>query len=184
MAGPEKEKKSILGLGVPESASGPSAWRPSKAARGAESGISLTGALAEKPKVAEPRRNANAESPSSQTDTRAAENSAENRERGSNAAAWRPSKVNEERLSSLSPVRGRKRLAMSPRARLIFTASLFACGAYFFVKVWLMPEAGELHVALVIAAVAMALLFVSAILGAARRRRDKRDGDDESILRL
>lgn len=99
-------------------------------------------------------------------------------------SAWRPSKVNEERLSSLAPLRARKRFAMSPRARLVFAAAFFAITAYFFVDLWFMPEAGELHVALVIAAAVILLLFASAVLGATARRRRKRGGDDQSILRL
>lgn len=184
MAEEEKEKKSVLGLGLPGNAGDPSAWRPTKAVRRAEAGLSLTDALAGKPKADEPRADAAGEDPASETTSRMAENSAANRERAGEAAAWRPSKVNEERLSSLSPVRGRKRFAMSPRTRLAFTAALFACGAYFFVKVWLMPEAGGLHAALVIAAVIILLLFASAIVGTVARRRRKRGGDDESILRL
>lgn len=72
---------------------------------------------------------------------------------------------------------------MSPRARLLLTSVLFVCGAYFFFKLWLMPEAGQLHVALEIAAGVMIFLFISAIVGAVVRRRRKR-GDDQSILRL
>lgn len=184
MAKDEKEKKSVLGLGLPGGAGDPSAWRPSKAVRRAEAELSLTDAHAEETKARGPRVEAPAESLQTSVPN-AAISATEARERAGETAAWRPSKVNEERLSSLSPLRARKRFAMSPRTRLLFTAVLFACGAYFFVKVWLMPEAGELHVALVIAAVAMVLLFASAIVGGAVRRRHRtRDGDDRSILRL
>jgi Flp pilus assembly protein TadB len=162
MADRDKDKKSILGLDLPETVKDPNAWRPSKAAT-----HESTEAEAREPK---------SKSNASTTTT-------ENREHEPAAAAWRPSRVNEERLRSLSPARGRKRFAMSPRTRLIFTAVLFACGAYFFVRVWLMPEAGELHVALAVTGVAMVLLFVSAIVGASRRRRAKH-ADDKSILRL
>lgn len=164
MADRDKEKKTILGLGLPDNTD-EGAWRPSKAA-GRESGLSLNDV------TAEPRQ---ADSQSS-----AISNPTDSRER---EPAWRPSKVNEERLRSLSPARGRKRFAMSPRIRLIFTAVLFGCGAYFFVRVWLMPQAGDLHAALAVAGAAMVLLFVSAIVGASRRRRAKR-ADDKSILRL
>lgn len=168
MADRDKEKQSILGLDLPETTKNPNAWRPCEATRQAESGLSLNSAA----QPCETASKANAI-----TDT------TENRERETGAASWRPSKVNEERLRSLSPARGRKRFAISPRRRLIFTAVLFACGAYFFVRVWLMPQAGELHAALAVAGVAMVLLFVSAIVGASRRRRAKR-ADDKSILRL
>lgn len=155
MAPQEKRDPSVLGLGLPVGQNDPSAWRPSKAARDPEqdSQESKPGATRSEPSFPE------------------------------RSAAWRPSKVNEERLSSLSAARLRKRLAMSPRTRLLFTSVLFLCGVYFFLKVWLMPEAGQLHVALAIAAAAMVLLFISAIIGAVARRRRKR-GDDQSILRL
>lgn len=180
MAEHEKETKSILGLGLPQNACDPK-WRPSKAARRSESGLSLTGAIAEKEKSAEPEKDTAIQARDSKTGTLPGANATE---RAAGIAAWRPSKVNEERLSSLSPARGRRRFAVSPRTRLLFTAVLFTCGAYFFVKVWLMPQAGELHVALVIAAAAMLLLFVSVIIGAARRRRHRKRGDPQSMLRL
>lgn len=184
MAEDEKEKKSALGLGLPGNAGNPSAWRPSKAVRRAEAGFSLTDAIAEKTKAGESRVEASAESLRASAPD-AAISTTEARERADDAAAWRPSKVNEERLSSVSPLRARKRFAMSPRARLVFAAVFLAITAYFFVELWFMPDAGELHVVLVIAAVVILLLFVSAVLGAtARRRRRTRDGDDQSILRL
>ncbi len=182
MAEPDKEKKSILGLGSPENANDPNAWRPSKAAQRGESGLSLAGAAVEKPKT--PRQeDTQRETREASPKTNTVSSTTQNPEREPDAAAWRPSRVNEERLRSLSPARGRKRLALSPRTRLIFTAALFACGAYFFIRVWLMPQAGELHVALVVAGAAMVLLFVSAIVSASRRKRAKR-ADDKSILRL
>lgn len=168
MADRDKEKPSILGLGLPEPAKDPAAWRPSKTAQQAESKLSLTS-------TAQPYETA--------SKSNAVNDSTENRERETDAASWRPSKVNEERLRSLSPARGRKRFAMSPRTRLMFTSVLFACGAYFFVRLWLMPQAGDLHAALAVAGAAMVLLFLSAIVGASRRRRAKR-ADDKSILRL
>lgn len=72
---------------------------------------------------------------------------------------------------------------MPPGARLLLTSVLFVCGAYFFLRLWLTPEAGQLHPQLAITAVALALLFVSAVIGIVARRRRKR-GDDKSILRL
>lgn len=98
-------------------------------------------------------------------------------------SAWRPSKVAEERLSSISSTRPRRRFSMPPAARLLFTSVLFVCGAYFFLRLWLTPEAGQLHPELAIAAIALALLFVFAMAGALVRRRRKH-GDDKSILRL
>ncbi len=183
MADGDKEEKPILGLGLPEYTNDLNAWRPCKAARRVKSGPSLTDAAAEKPKMASQRESTKAADRETESKSNSTSDTTENRERKPDATAWRPSKVNEERLRSLSPARGRKRLALSPRTRLIFTAVLFACGAYFFVRVWLMPQAGELHVALVVAGAAMVLLFVSAIVGASRRRRAKR-ADDKSILRL
>lgn len=187
MAEKEKEKKSLLGLGLPEKAGDPSAWRPSQATRRAEADLSMKDAMAKNPQPAAPRSDANSEKHAPETETAACapENSAANRERTGDAAAWRPSKVNEERLSSLLPMRARKRLAISPQARLVLAAVFLAVTAYFFVELWSMPEAGELHVVLVIAAVVILLLFASAILSAtARRRRRTRGGDDQSILRL
>lgn len=184
MAEQDKEKKSVLGLGLPASASDPNAWRPSKAAQRAESEPSRTGATPETQKRAATYGNVKPERYAAEAKPNTAGVRAETRERPLDAAAWRPSKVNEERLSSLSPMRPRRRFAMSPRTRLIFTAVLFACGAYFFAELWLTPEAGGLHVVLLIAAVAMALLFVSAIVSAARRKGKSKRGDDQSTLRL
>lgn len=155
MAAQEKRDPSVLGLGVPVGPNDPSAWRPSKTARAQEQDSQQSRSRETQSVTPFPQR----------------------------AAAWRPSKANEERLSSLSAARVRKRLAMSPRARLLFTSVLFLCGVYFFLKVWLMPEAGELHVALAIAAATMVLLFISAAIAPVVHRRRK-GGDDQSILRL
>lgn len=182
MAEPNKQKESILGLGLPENTNDLNAWRPSGAARRVESGPSLTDATAEK-SGAWQQESAKAEARETDPRSNSTNDISENREREADAAVWRPSKINEERLRSLSPTRGRKLFAISPRTRLIFTAVLFACGAYFFVRVWLMPQEGELHVALAIAGAAMVLLFLSAIVGASRRKRAKR-ADEKSILRL
>jgi hypothetical protein len=103
-----------------------------------------------------------------------------NRER---LSSWRPSKANEERLSSLSPLRRRRRLALPPGARLLLTFVFFVCCAYFLLKLWFMPEAGDLHPVLAIAAVVLILLFASAVIGAVARRRSK-SSDEKSILRL
>lgn len=182
MAEQDKEKKSILGLGLPNNLDDPNAWRPSKPAHRLESDPSLKRVAAEKQEST-----AGKGSEPENRDLCASRNSVSASTESSTpqpvTSAWRPSRVNQERLSFLSATR-RKRFAMSPRTRLIFTAALFACGSYFCVKVWLMPQAGELHLALVIAVVAMALLFVSAIVGAARRRRVRNSGDDQSTLRL
>ena len=163
MASPEKENASILGLGRAASAN-PNAWRPSKA-RAKDSGLPLN-----------PAGNQETSAQSSASGI-----SEENR---SSASSWRPSKANEERLSSLSPARRRRRLALPPRARLLLTFLFFACAGYFFLKLWLMPEAGELHPALTIAAAIIILLFASAIVSVAARRRRRKSADDKSTLRL
>ncbi len=183
MADGNKEEKPILGLGLPEYTNDLNVWRPSKAARRVKSGPSLTDAAAEKPKITSQRESTKAADRETESKSNSTSDTTENRERKPDATAWRPSKVNEERLRSLSPTRRRKLFAISPRTRLLFRAALFAGGAYFLVRVWLMPQAGELHVVLAIAAAAMVLLFLSAIVGASRRKRAKR-ADDKSILRL
>jgi uncharacterized membrane protein (DUF485 family) len=158
----EKEKPSILGLGHGAS-SDPNAWRPSKA-RARDSGFSLGLTETQQP---------------SEHSSRSCIPT-ENRER---LSSWRPSKANEERLSSLSPLRRRRRFALPPGARLLLTFVFFICCAYFFLKLWLMPEAGQLHPALAIAAVVLTLLFASAVIGVIVRRRRKHS-DEKSTLRL
>jgi hypothetical protein len=164
MGVPEKEKPSMLGLGHGAS-SDPNAWRPSNA-RVKDSGLSL--GLTENQQRSEQSSVSSSNIP--------AENSA-------SAASWRPSKANQERLSSLSSSRARRRFAMPRGVRTVLTFVFFICAAYFFVSLWLRPEAGQLHPALAISAGVLALLFVFAIVGAVVRRRRER-GDDKSILRL
>jgi len=72
---------------------------------------------------------------------------------------------------------------MPPGVRLLLTSVFFICAAYLFLKLWLTPEAGQLHPELAISAGVLALLFIFAIVGALARRRRRR-GDDKSILRL
>jgi hypothetical protein len=98
-------------------------------------------------------------------------------------SAWRPSKVAQERLSSLSSARPRRRFAMPTGVRTVLTFVFFICAAYFFVSLWLSPEAGQLRPELAVAAGVLALLFIFAMAGTLMRRRRKR-GDDKSILRL
>ena len=162
MAPPEKERKSVLGVG--RLSNDPNAWRPSKALS-KDPSLSLLGETTQNQKAAK-------------TDSRDA--AASSRE---DAPAWQPSKAAEARLSSLSPARGRKRFATRARTRLLFTSVLFVSAAYFFVKLWLTPEAGQLHAALAIAGAITILIFISSIIGAVRRRGRER-GDDKSTLRL
>lgn len=162
MTPPEKEKPSILGLGHGASSSDPNAWRPSKA-RAKDSGSSLGW---------------------DENQERAQQASGSGTPTANRDVAWRPSKVNEERLSSLLPAQRRRRLALPPRVRLILTLIFFIFTAYFFLKLWLMPEAGSLRPVLLIAAAVTFLLFVSAIVGVVARRRRQKSADDQSTLRL
>lgn len=173
MTASEKERQSILGLGVP-APSDPKAWRPSKAlSKDAEPSL---GATPENQRPATQQKNdAKGETLAEQTDA--------SKTRDGDAAAWRPSRANAERLSSLSPVRGRRRLAMPRGARPALTVVFFVCAAYAFFKLWFMPAAGGLHPALAISAGGLALLAVLLIIGAILRRRRK-GGDDQSTLRL
>jgi hypothetical protein len=165
MAPPEKEKPSILGLGHGAS-SDPNAWRPSKA-RAKDSGSSLGPTQCEQLPEQSPASRSNISVGTT-----------------ASAAPWRPSKVNEERLSSLSPARRRRPVALPLGIRLLLTFVFFVLAAYFFLRLWLIPEAGQLHPALVIAAVVLILLFASAVIGAIARRRRRKSGDDKSVLRL
>lgn len=163
MVKPEDER-SVLGLGHGAS-SDLYAWRPSKA-RATDASLSLGLTEDQQPSEQSPVSSSNipVESPAS-------------------AASWRPSKANQERLSSLSPARARRRFALPRGARTVLTFVFFVCAAYFFVSLWLRPEAGQLHPALAVSAGVLALLFIFAVVGAVVRRRRKR-GDDKSILRL
>lgn len=160
MAAQEKETPSILGLGHGAS-SDPNAWRPSQA-RAKDSGLS--------PHPAQDQR--------SLEPLCASAAPLENR-----GAAWRPSQANEERLSSLQPSR-RRRIGLPRGTRLVLTFVFFVGAAYFFLRLWLMPEAGVLRPALAIAAAIIVLLFVSAIAGAVARKRRHKSADEKSTLRL
>jgi hypothetical protein len=174
MGPPEKERKSVLGLGVPTS-NDPNAWRPSKALRN-DSDLSL-GLTPEKQAAAAQQKSG------TKGEAADAEQRAVLKTREGGAAAWRPSRVNAERLSSLSPERARRRFAMPRWLRPALTVTFFVCAAYAFFKLWFMPTAGGLHPALAIAAGVLALLGVLLIVGAVLRRRRK-GGDDKSTLRL
>jgi cbb3-type cytochrome oxidase subunit 3 len=166
MGAPEKERESILGIGQPANAD-PSAWRPSKAARGRKETPrgAIDGGATEK-----------LEGNSSQ------QASLGNHSRKRDAGSWRPSEAVKERLSSLAPVRGRRRFAM-PRVRLVASLLFFAIGFYIFLKLWTMPTETDLHPALAILAAALVLLLIAAIVSMVSRRRRARE-DEKSTLRL
>lgn len=67
--------------------------------------------------------------------------------------------------------------------RPVLTLVMLVCAIYVFRKLWLIPEAGDLHPALAIVAGALILLIVAAIVNMAMRRRRNRS-DDKSTLRL
>lgn len=165
MRAPEKERESILGVGQPAS-NDPSGWRPSKAAREREE--TLRGAIAGATEKLE--------------DNSSQQASIRNHSRERDAGSWRPSEAVKERLSSLAPVRGRRRFAM-PRVRLVASLLFFAIGFYIFLKLWTMPTEAGLHPALAVFGVVLILLLVAALGGAVARRRQKRH-DEKSTLRL
>jgi hypothetical protein len=164
MASQEKQKPSVFGLGEGTS-SDPNAWRPSKAVRLQDSGLSLAGAAGATEE--KPLGNQNSSG------------SVDNRD----AAVWRPSQVVAKRLSSLSPQQSRKGFLMPRAMRPALTLVFFVCAAYVFLKLWFMPTAGDLHPALAISATILALVGVLLIAGAIMRRRRK-GSDDKSTLRL
>jgi hypothetical protein len=166
MGAPEKERESILGIGQPANTD-PSAWRPSKAAREREE--TLRGAVA----------SGGAEKLEDNSSQQA---SIGKHSRERDAGSWRPSEAVKERLSSLSPVRGRRRFAM-PRVRLVASLLFFAIGFYIFLKLWTMPTEAGLHPALAVFGVVLILLLVAALVGSVARRRRKRH-DEKSTLRL
>jgi hypothetical protein len=176
MGAPEKERKSVLGLGVPVS-SDPNAWRPSEARCAQDSGLAMELTAEKQAPVAQEKSGATGEAAAAE------QRDAALNTRDGAAAAWRPSRVNAERLSSLSPERARRRFAMPRWLRPALTVTFFVCAAYAFFKLWFMPTAGGLHPALAISAGVLALLAVLFIVGAVVRRRRK-SSDDKSTLRL
>jgi hypothetical protein len=166
MGAPEKERESILGIGQPANTD-PSAWRPSQAAREREEAPrgAIAGGAAGKLEDDSPQQ---------------ARIAGHSRER--DAGSWRPSEAAKERLSSLAPVRGRRRFAM-PRVRLVASSLFFAIGFYIFLKLWTMPTEVGLHPALAVFGVVLILLLVAALVGSVPRRRRK-PHDEKSTLRL
>ena len=107
----------------------------------------------------------------------------DNDTRTSGEDAWRPSEAVKERLSSLAPVRRRRRFALPRSMRLMASAVIFLVGIYACVKLWAMPTEMDLHPALVVFFVALVLLLVGGIVNAISRHRRTRD-DAKSTLRL
>ena len=166
MRAPEKERESILGVGQPAS-NDPSGWRPSKAAR-------------ERENISDDAKASGAAQATEENSSQQA--SIRNHSRERDAGSWRPSEAVKERLSSLAPVRGRRRFAM-PRVRLVASLLFFAIGFYIFLKLWTMPTEAGLHPALAVFGVVLILLLVAALGGTVARRRQKRH-DEKSTLRL
>ncbi|HLW83358.1 MAG TPA: hypothetical protein VKS20_15070 [Candidatus Acidoferrales bacterium] len=166
MGAREKERESTLGIGQPANTD-PSAWRPSQAAREREETPrgAIAGGGAEK-----------LEDKSSQQATIG------RHPRERDEGSWRPSEAVKERLSSLAPVRGRRRFAM-PRVRLVASLLFFAVGFYIFLKLWTMPTEAGLHPALAVFGVVLILPLVAALVGSVARRRRK-PHDEKSTLRL
>ena len=98
-------------------------------------------------------------------------------------ADWRPSKVNEERLSSFSPSRPRPGFRIPRGLRPLITFVLFIALLYVIGKLWFEPELGELRPALAAVIGAMVAIIVASV-PVARMRRQRKRGDDKSTLRL
>lgn len=177
------EKPSVLGLGGPPTGSELSKWRPSKAgeAQGPPSAWQREKAASEQHASAQSRSAVERESG-------AAPEANMPREAGASTPAnaemlWRPSEAVKERLSSLMPVRGRRRFALPRSVRFVASAVLFAIGIYVFAKLWALPTETDLHPALAIFGAALVLLLIAAIVGVVSRRRRARE-DENSTLRL
>jgi hypothetical protein len=174
MAEAKKDDRSVLRLGQ-RASSDPNAWRPSKAVA-QDSGLSL-GLTPETQTAAAQEKNL-VKGQAADAQQRDALKTPEG-----GGTAWRPSRVNAERLGSLSPGRVRRRFAMPRGLRPALTLVFFICAAYVFLKLWFTPTAGELHPALAIVAGILALVGTLLIVGAIMRRKRK-GSDDKSTLRL
>lgn len=165
---PEKQPESVLGLGLRSDTHEASAWRPSQALR-------------ERPQDSGTAKANDTRAPQANSSTLAG---AARDAREQSTAAWRPSESVKERLSFLSPVRARRRFAMPRGVRLAASSVLFAIGFYVFLKLWLLPTAGDLHPVLLIFIGALILLLIAAIVGSFARRRHRKREDEKSTLRL
>jgi len=154
MGAPEKRDASVLGLGTPVAKNDLNAWRPSQAGHAQEQDSQLSGT----PEIR-------------------GESFAKRR------AAWRPSKANEERLSSLSPARSRLGLRMPRGLRPLITFVLLIALLYVIGKLWFEPEVGQLRPELV-AVIGTLVAIILASLPVAQMRRKRKRGDDKSTLRL
>jgi len=179
----DKEKRSVFGLGGPPPGGEFSKRRPSKAGQ-AQSQSSLR-----QPEKTTGEQNTSAQSGAlAERDVNAAQDANVSGTVGDSSdtgieGVWRPSEAVQGRLSSLAPVRGRKRFALPRSLRLLASAVLFVIGIYVFVKLWTMPTGMDLHPALAVFGVALVLLLVAAIVNAISRRRRAHD-DEKSTLRL
>lgn len=171
MGAPEKERRPVLGLGLPADASDASAWRPSHAADSHSDASAVS-------------RRAESETQSAESRAEAEKNRTGEAAAGQKQnAAWRPSEASRARLGSLEPVRGRKRFAMPRGLRVAVSFALLVCGLYIALRIWVNPTAGDFHAAVLIFVGAMILLFLAAIAGAVMRRKRKRS-DEKSTLKL
>lgn len=179
----DKEKRSVLGLGGHPPDRELSKWRPSKA-----------GHTRSQPNLWQPEKTEGVQNTSAQSgsvlrrDVTVARDdnvsgAAGDRSDTSAKDVWRPSEAVKERLSSLAPVRRRRRFALPRSVRFVASVILFIIGVYVFVKLWAMPTGMDLHPALAVFGVALVLLVIAAIVNAVSRKRRTRD-DEKSTLRL
>jgi len=179
----DKEKRSVFGLGGPPPGSELSRCHPSK-----------TGQTQGPSNLRHPQKTASEQNTSAQSgavadgDVTATQDVIMSGAVGDSSdtsveGVWRPSEAVKERLSSLAPVRGRKRFALPRSMRLAASVILFVIGIYAFVKLWTMPTGMDLHPALAVFGVALVLLLIAAIVNAISRRRRAHD-DEKSTLRL
>lgn len=176
----DKEKRSVLGLGGPAPGSELSNWRPSKAGQSHDA-----------PALWQAEKTGREQNEPAQGEVAKRDSPPAHRKDAAPAAgggahsedAWRPSEAIKERLSSLAPVRRRRRFALPRSMRLVASAVIFLVGIYACVKLWTMPTEMDLHPALVVFGVVLALLLIGGIVNAISRRRRARE-DEKSTLRL
>src|SRR6185437_2497039 len=179
----DKEKRSLLGLGVPAPGGELSKWR-----------LTNAGQARGEPALCQPETTAPEQNSAAQNEvTHGRDSQSSQRENVSPASRedgrrisediWRPSEAVKQRLSSLAPLRRRRRFALPRSMRLAASAVIFLVGIYALVKLWTMPTEMDLHPALVVFSVALALLLVGGIVNAISRRRRTRE-DEKSTLRL
>lgn len=179
----DREKRSVLGLGGPAPGSELSKWRPSKAGQSHDMPAlwqaEKTGREQNQPLQGEVTPDRDSQLTHGKDVLPAADGDAH----VIGEDAWRPSEAVKERLSSLAPVRRRRRFALPRSMRLVASALIFVVGIYACVKLWTMPTEMDLHPALIVFGVVLVLLLIGGIVNAISRRRRAHE-DEKSTLRL